>query len=92
MEPAVDFYPHFLEGLKNPVDAAHYLVEAMATADAEKDYVIFFHAFRDVKAAGHNLVDVFLNVPKEEVPNFSERFNCMSAKMETLLREHPAAA
>jgi hypothetical protein len=92
MEPAVDFYPHFLEGLKSPVDAAHYLVESMEAADREKDYLLFFKAINDVRAAGNTMVEVFKNVPPEEMPNFEERFNCMAVKLAQLLREHPISA
>lgn len=89
MEPAVDFYPHFLEGIKDPVDAAHYLIESMEAADKERNYILFFNAIKHVRDAGHTLVDVFVKVPREEMPNFEERFNSMAAKLEQLLREHP---
>lgn len=92
MEPAVDFYPHFLEGLKNPSDAAHYLIESMEVADSEKNYILFFNAIKHVRAAGNTMVEVFQNVPPDEMPNFEERFNCMAVKLEQLLREHPMAA
>ena len=91
-EPAADFYPHFLAGIKDPSDAAHYLVEAMGAADQEKNYLLFFNAIKNVRAAGHKLVDIFVKVPPEDAPNFEERFNCMAAKIEQLLREHPTAS
>lgn len=92
MEPAVSYYPHFLEGLKNPVDAAHYVIECMEVADKEKDYALFFRALRDIHAAGRTLSEVFANIPREEFPNFEERLNCMAVKLERFLTENPSFA
>lgn len=86
---AVPWYPHLLESLRDPKEAAHFLFACLEDAVSEKDLVHFFRAMNDVRKAGHEepIMVALSHLPDQERCTFIESLNIFLFNAEEKMKQ-----